>query len=191
MPRSAITCSGALRAMIKPNCPGPKPSERSASVTAATSSRYSRQVRVCQSPLSFQCRAGFSPQLATASAKAVQTVLPDTAASIAARSASTSITGNTLLVGGGESLIYVRSHRSVVSIGVAGLVWAAVFSLLALAVSKVPQGGVAGVALAAGAVGGGGGAGGSAPRLLSWAPGEACLVCDRLLRLRGRRRMRG
>src|SRR5207253_1443158 len=33
MPRSAMTCSGALRAMIKPNCPGPKPIARRASVT--------------------------------------------------------------------------------------------------------------------------------------------------------------
>src|SRR5437870_11343569 len=154
MPRSAITCSGALRAMIKPNCPGPKPSERSASVTAATSSRYSRQVSVSQSPSSFQRRAGFSPHLATASAKAVQTVLPDTAASIAARSASTSISGNTLLVGGGESLIYVRSHRSTVAILVAGLTWAVAFGLLAAAAPRGPWGGVAGVGPARGPGGG-------------------------------------
>src|SRR2546421_3735580 len=90
MPRSAITCSGALRAMISPNCPGPKPSERSARVTAATSSRYSLHVSVRQSPFSFQRSAGLSPHLRTASEKMVQTVFPDTAASMAERSASTS-----------------------------------------------------------------------------------------------------
>jgi len=110
--------------------------------------------------------------------------------SIAARSASTSITGNTLLGDGGESLIYVRSHRSVVAIGVAGLAWAAVFSLLAVGASRVPQGGVAGVALAAGAVGGVAVAVWSATRLLAWPPARLCLFRDRLLVIEGRHEMR-
>src|ERR1044071_7366759 len=190
MPRSAITCSGALRAMMRPNCPGPKPSERSARVTAATWSRYSANVSVFHSPLSFQCSAGWSPHLATAAANSVQTVFPETALSMAARSASTSITGNTLLVGGGEVLIYVRSHRSIVSIGVAGIAWAAAFGVLALAAAKVPEGWIASVALGAGAVAGGGVAVWAAFRLLSWPRARLCFFRDRLLVIQGRHEMR-
>jgi len=116
--------------------------------------------------------------------------LPDTAASIAARSASTSISGNTLLVGGGESLIYVRSHRSTVAILVAGLTWAVVFGLLAVAASRVPEGGVAGVALALGAVGGAAVAVWAAGKLLTWPPARLCLFRDRLLVIEGRHEMR-
>jgi len=77
-----------------------------------------------------------------------------------------------------------------VSIGVAGLAWAAVFAALALAVSRVPQGGVAGVALAVGAVGGGAVTVWSATRLMSWPPARLCLFRDRLLVIEGRREMR-
>jgi hypothetical protein len=100
------------------------------------------------------------------------------------------MTGNTLLVGGGESLIYVRSHRSVVSIGVAGVAWAAVFGVLALTASRVPEGAIAGVALAGGAAGGVGVAAWSAIRLLSWPPARLCLFRDRLLVIQGRHEMR-
>ena len=76
------------------------------------------------------------------------------------------------------------------SIGVAGLAWAAVFSILALAASKLPQGGVAGVALGAGAVGGGAVAVWSAARLLGWPRARLCLFRDRLLVIDGRHEMR-
>src|SRR5262249_26250220 len=171
MPRSAITCSGALRAMINPNCPGPKPSERSASVTAATWSRYSRQVSVSQLPSCFQWRAGRSPHLPTASANRVQIVWPETAASMPARSASTSITRNTLIQGGGESLIYVRSHRSVMTRGIAALAWMAAFAGLAVEAFRLPQGAVAGVALALGSAGGAGLAAPGGLQPLGRAPG--------------------
>src|SRR5262245_38526176 len=190
MPRSAITCSGTLRAMIKPNCPGPKPSERSASVTAATWSRYSRQVSVSQPPSCFQWRAGRSPHLPTASANRVQIVWPETAASMPARSASTSITRNTLLQGGGESLIYVRSHRSVMTRGIAALAWMAAFAGLAVEAFRLPQGAVAGVALALGSAGGAVLAARSGFQLLSWPPARLCLFRDRILLIQGRHEMR-
>ncbi len=76
------------------------------------------------------------------------------------------------------------------SVGVAGLAWAAVFSLLALAASRVPEGGVAGIALAAGAVGGVALAVWSAIRLLAWPRARLCLFRDRLLVIEGRHEMR-
>src|SRR5438034_861515 len=147
-------------------------------------------VRVRQSPFSFQWSAGRSPHLETAEANSVQTVLPETAASMAARSASTSISRNTLLVGGGRALIYVRSHRSIVSIGVAGVAWAAAFGVLALGASRVPEGGIAAIALAAGAIAGAGVAVWAAVRLLSWPRARLCFFRDRLLVIHGRHDMR-
>src|SRR5437588_473030 len=85
---------------------------------------------------------------ATVAANSVHTVLPETAASMSARSASTSFTRHTLVDGGGESLIYVRSHRSMVTFGVAALAWTAVFAVLAVGAFNLPQGAIAGVALA-------------------------------------------
>src|SRR5258707_4364138 len=121
-----------LRAMIRPNCPGPKPIERSASVTAATWPRYPFQVRQRYSSDSFQCSAGWSPPLTTASAKRVQTVLPDTFLSMSFRSAMTFMAGNTLLAGG-AGLIYVRSRRSIVTLAAVGLISALAFAGLAAA----------------------------------------------------------
>src|SRR5947209_6686901 len=189
MPRSAITCSGALRAMISPNCPGPKPNERSARVTAATSSRYSLHVSVRQSPFSFHRSAGLSPHLRTASEKMVQTVFPDTAASMAERSASTSTFGNTLLVGGGASLIYVRSHRSIVTVGVAAASWAVLFTALAVAAFNVPQGASAGFALATGAAGAAAVAAWAIVKFVTWPPARLCFFRDRLLVIQGRHEM--
>src|SRR5438132_922548 len=120
-------------------------------------------------------RAQRRAHLWTAAAKRVHVVVPDTAASLAARSASTSITGNTLLDGGGESLIYVRSHRSILALGAAALAWTAVFSVLAIGAFSLPEGGVAGLALAVGAIGGAVLAGRAALQLLSWPPARLCL----------------
>ena len=72
----------------------------------------------------------------------------------------------------------------------AGLAWAAVFGLLALAASRVPEGGVAGVALAFGAVGGTAVAAWAAVKLLTWPPARLCLFRDRLLVIEGRHEMR-
>src|SRR5438270_10653100 len=98
---------------------------------------------------------------------------------MAARSASTSITRHTLVDGGGEHLIYVRSHRSVLVLGAAALGWTAVFSVMAVGAFHLPQGAVAGVALAIGAIGGALLAARSAVRLLSWPPARLCLFRER------------
>jgi hypothetical protein len=87
-------------------------------------------------------------------------------------------------------LIYVRSHRSIVSIGVAGIAWAAAFGLLAIAAAKVPEGWIASVALGAGAVAGGGVAVWAAFRLLTWPRARLCFFRDRLLVIQGRHEMR-
>jgi hypothetical protein len=87
-------------------------------------------------------------------------------------------------------LIYVRSHRSTVSIGVAGVAWAAVFAVLALAASKVPAGGVAAFALGAGGVLGAGIAAWSAWRLLRWPRARLCFFRDRMLVIEGKHEMR-
>jgi hypothetical protein len=98
--------------------------------------------------------------------------------------------GNTLLGGGGASLIYVRSHRSTVTLGVAGLAWAAVFGVLAVGVYQMPEGPLAAVALAAGAAGGVATAAWAARRLAAWPPGKLALFRDRLLVIQGRHEMR-
>src|SRR5258708_14893116 len=109
---------------------------------------------VRQSPLSFQWKAVLSPHFATASANSVQTGFPETALSMSERSAMTSMSGNTLLAGGAR-LIYVRSRRSIVTLGAAGLACALAFGALA-AVAMVAQVWPAGLALAVGALGGAG-----------------------------------
>jgi hypothetical protein len=109
---------------------------------------------------------------------------------MAALSASTSITGNTLLGGGGEHLIYVRSHRSIVLVGVAGVAWAAIFGLLALGASRLPEGGIAAVALLAGAVGGAGVSAWAALKLVTWPGARLCFFRDRMLVIEGRHEMR-
>ena len=70
------------------------------------------------------------------------------------------------------------------------MAWAAVFGVLALIASRVPEGAVAGFALAGGAVGGAGVAAWSAVRLLSWPTARLCLFRDRLLVIQGRHEMR-
>ena len=87
-------------------------------------------------------------------------------------------------------MIYVRSHRSIVSIGVAGVAWAAAFGVLALGASRVPEGGIAAIALAAGAIAGAGVAVWAAVRLLSWPRARLCFFRDRLLVIQGRHEMR-
>jgi hypothetical protein len=87
-------------------------------------------------------------------------------------------------------LIYVRSHRSIVSIGVAGIGWAAAFGVLALAAAKVPEGWVASIALGAGALAGAGVAVWAAFRLLRWPRARLCFFRDRLLVIQGRHEMR-
>jgi hypothetical protein len=98
--------------------------------------------------------------------------------------------GNTLLAGGGASLIYVRSHRSIVTLCVAGALWAVVFGALAVGAFNLPEGGVAGVALAIGAAAGAVAAGWAALRLRAWPPARLGFFRDRLLVIQGRHEMR-
>jgi hypothetical protein len=100
------------------------------------------------------------------------------------------MTGNTLLGGGGEHLIYVRSHRSIVSVGVAGVAWAAVFGVLALGAWRMPGGADAAVALASGAVVGVCVAVWAAVKLVTWPPARLCFFRDRMLVIEGRHEMR-
>ena len=103
---------------------------------------------------------------------------------------SRTMLGNTLLGGGGASLIYVRSHRSIVTLCIAGLAWAVVFGGLALGAFSLPQGAVAGVALAIGAAGGAVVAGWAGLRLRTWPPAKLGFFRDRLLVIQGRHEMR-
>jgi hypothetical protein len=98
--------------------------------------------------------------------------------------------GNTLLGGGGASLIYVRSHRSIVTAAVAGLLWVAVFGALAALAFSLPQGAVAGVALAVGASGGAAVAAWAGVKLRRWPPARLGFFRDRLLVIQGRHEMR-
>src|SRR4030088_1149714 len=104
-------------------------------------------------PASFQLSAGWSGISLQVSSNIVSTVVPRATASISALSALVSriSSANTLLGGGWASLIYVRSRRSIVTLVVAGLIWTALFTVLAAGALALPQGGIAAVALAAGA----------------------------------------
>ena len=103
---------------------------------------------------------------------------------------SLAMPGNTLLAGGRASLISVRSRRSIVTLGAAGLAWAAVFGAFALGAFKLPEGGVAGLALAVGAAAGAGLAAWAALKLHAWPPGRLGFFRDRLLVIQGRHEMR-
>ncbi len=76
------------------------------------------------------------------------------------------------------------------TLGVAGLLWAAVFGVLALGAYRMPEGPLAALALAAGAAGGLTVAARSAFRLASWPPGRLALFRDRLMVIQGRHEMR-
>src|SRR5450759_1116670 len=126
--------------MITANSPGLKPIALSPAVTLRTSWRYWLHVSERQDPdASFQFSAGWSGISSQVSSKLVSTVLPRAAASISALSAAMSLAmlGNTLLAGGAR-LIYVRSRRSILTLGAAGLACALVFGALA-AIAIVAQ----------------------------------------------------
>jgi hypothetical protein len=103
---------------------------------------------------------------------------------------SRAMLGNTLLAGGGASLIYVRSPRSTVTFCIAGVAWAVVFGALAVGAFNLPEGAVAGVALGVGALGGVVMAGRAALKLKSWPPARLGFFRDRLLVIQDRHEMR-
>jgi hypothetical protein len=86
-------------------------------------------------------------------------------------------------------LIYVRSRRSIVTLGLAGLGWTALFTVLAAGALRLPQGGIAGGALAGGAGLGAALSIWAATRLRAWPPGKLGFFRDRLLVIERKREM--
>jgi hypothetical protein len=86
-------------------------------------------------------------------------------------------------------LIYVRSRRSIVTLGAAGLACALAFGALA-AIAMVADVWPAGVALGTGALGGAALAVWAASRLFAWPSGKLGLFRDRLVVIQGRHEMR-
>ena len=87
-------------------------------------------------------------------------------------------------------MIYVRSRRSIVTLGVAGMVWVAAFGALTVGAFALSGAAVAGVAFAAGAAGGAAVVIWCGTRLLYWPPARLALFRDRLLVIQGRHEMR-
>jgi len=73
---------------------------------------------------------------------------------------------------------------------VAGVVWSAVFGLLAIAASRLPDAGIAAIALGVSAGAGVSVAGWAALRLAAWPPAQLCFFRDRLLVIHHRHEMR-
>jgi ABC-type antimicrobial peptide transport system permease subunit len=87
-------------------------------------------------------------------------------------------------------LIYVRSRRSIVTLGAIGLVCALVFAVLAAGAMLTPSGWVAAVALGAGSAGGLAAAVWAVLQLRSWPWGKLGFFRDRMLVIQGRHEMR-
>jgi hypothetical protein len=87
-------------------------------------------------------------------------------------------------------MIYVRSRRSIVTLGASGLAFALLFALLALGATRLPGGWVAAVALAAGSIGAGVVAASAAVQLRSWPLGRLGFFRDRMVVIQGRHEMR-
>ncbi|HEV2035479.1 MAG TPA: hypothetical protein VGU71_15025 [Candidatus Dormibacteraeota bacterium] len=87
-------------------------------------------------------------------------------------------------------MIYVRSRRSIVTLGAFGLAWAIVFALLAVGATRLAGGLVAAVALGLGSLAGLATAGWAALQMRSWPSGKLGFFRDRLLVIQGRHEMR-
>jgi hypothetical protein len=88
-------------------------------------------------------------------------------------------------------LIYVRSRRSIVTLGAAGLACALVFAALAAVAMGQREGFIAGLALGAGSLGGLALAGWAGWRLKTWPPGKLGFFRDRLVVILGKHEMTG
>ncbi|TMF29972.1 MAG: hypothetical protein E6I29_07455 [Chloroflexi bacterium] len=86
-------------------------------------------------------------------------------------------------------MIYVRSRRSIVTLGVAGVAWVVVFGALTVAAFAIGGAAVAGLAFAAGAAGGAGVVIWCLVQLFNWPPARLALFRDRLLVIQGRQEM--
>ena len=87
-------------------------------------------------------------------------------------------------------MIYVRSRRSVVTLGVSSLFCAVVFGLLAVVATRLPEGWVAGVALGAGSIGAWAVAIWSGLQLHAWPANRLGLFRDRIVVVQHRHEMR-
>jgi hypothetical protein len=87
-------------------------------------------------------------------------------------------------------LIYVRSRRSIVTLGAAGLACALGFAALAAVAMELPDGWVASLALAAGSLGGLLFAAWAGWKLKTWPSGKLGFFRDRLVVILGRHEMR-
>jgi hypothetical protein len=87
-------------------------------------------------------------------------------------------------------LIYVRSRRSILTLGAAGLACAAVFGTLAAVAFGLTAGAVAGVALGIGTVAGLALTGWAAVQLRRWPVAKLALFRDRLLVIEGKHEIR-
>jgi hypothetical protein len=87
-------------------------------------------------------------------------------------------------------LIYVRSRRSIVTLGAVGLACALAFAALAAVADALPGGWVAALALAAGSLGGLVVAAWAGWRLKTWPSGKLGFFRDRLVVILGRHEMR-
>lgn len=87
-------------------------------------------------------------------------------------------------------MIYVRSRRSIVTLGAAGLACGIAFAVLAALAVGLPAGWIAGVALAAGSVGGLLLAAWAGLRLKAWPSGKLAFFRDRLVVIHGNHEMR-
>ena len=87
-------------------------------------------------------------------------------------------------------MIYVRSRRSVVTLGASSLFCAVVFGLLAIVATRLPEGWVAGVALGAGSIGAWAVAIWSGLQLHAWPANRLGLFRDRIVVVQHRHEMR-
>jgi hypothetical protein len=87
-------------------------------------------------------------------------------------------------------VIYVRSRRSVVTLGASSLFCALIFGALAIVATRLPEGWVAGVALGAGAVGAWALATWAAIQLHAWPASRLGFFRDRMVVVQGRHEMR-
>ena len=99
------------------------------------------------------------------------------------------VTGTPKLAIGG-AMIYVRSRRSIVTLGASALAFVILFALLALGMTRLPGGWVAAIALAAGSLGAGVVAAWAGLQLRSWPLGKLGLFRDRMVVIQGRHEMR-
>ena len=88
-------------------------------------------------------------------------------------------------------MIYVRSRRSIVTLGALSLSCALVFGLVALLAARLPEGWEAGVPLGAGAIGASAVAIWAALQLHGWPSSKLALFRDRIVVVQGRHEMRG